>query len=126
MNNPIESTRPDEKMFFHLVLAEVVFQTKRGGVTSMRTQFITQSTVNEFPAARIYQLQNSAAYAIREKLEPKDMIGFKTHDVLLLNVTPCGHMTTNEFYQNVGESKEDQPQPEKVPTADVVPFDRPN
>lgn len=126
MSNPLESVKTDEKMFFHLILADVVFETKRGGVTSMRAQFITQAATDEFPAARIAQLQNSAALIIRERLPVKDAIGFKTHDVLLLTVHPCGHMTTNEFYANVGESKEDIPEPEKTQPSNVVPFDQQN
>ena len=50
MSNPLESVKTDEKMFFHLILADVVFETKRGGVTSMRAQFITQAATDEFPA----------------------------------------------------------------------------
>jgi hypothetical protein len=123
--NSLQSTHADDKMYFHLVLADVVFETKRGGVTSHRTQFITQSKVCEFPAARIHQLQNSAALTVRNKLEPKDAIGFQTHDVLLMAITPCGYMTTNEFYAGVGESEAEQPKAEPAPT-NVIPFDQPN
>jgi hypothetical protein len=86
------------KMHFHMVLADVIFETKRVGITSHRTQFMTQSPVNEFTAARIHQLQNSAAATVREKLTAKQADGFKVHDALFLAITPCGYMSNAEFY----------------------------
>jgi len=86
------------KMHFHMVLADVVFETKRGGVSSHRTQIMTQSDLLEFPAARIHQLQNSAAHTIKEKLGSGRSEGFKVHDVLFLNMHYCGHLTHEQFY----------------------------
>lgn len=86
------------KMHFHMVLADVIFETKRGGVTSHRVQFMTQSPTNEFPGDRIHQLQNSAAGAVHTKIGPGRAEGFKVHDVLFLAITYCGHMTKDEFY----------------------------
>lgn len=86
------------KMHFHLVLAEVIFETKRGGITSHRTQFMTQSSTEVFPADRIHQLQNSAAHAVKQKIGPGRAEGFKTHDVLMLSVHYCGYMSHEEFY----------------------------
>ena len=86
------------KMHFHLVLADVIFETKRGGITSHRTQFMTQSSVNEFPADRIHQLQNSAAHTVKQKIGPGRSEGFKVHDVLFLHMHYCGHLSHEEFY----------------------------
>lgn len=87
----------NQKMYFHLVLADVVFSTVKG-VTSHRTQFMTQSPEEGFPAARIHQLQNSAAMTVRQKLNAKEAASFHVHDVLILSLAPCGHMTNEEFY----------------------------
>lgn len=87
-----------QKMHFHLVLADVIFETKRGGITSHRTQFMTQSVTDAFPSDRIHQLQNSAAHAVRQKIGEGRSEGFKTHDVLFLHMHYCGHMTHEEFY----------------------------
>lgn len=93
----LDDTTP-QKFYFHLVLADVVFETKRGGITSHRTQFMTQSVVDEFTAARIHQLQNSAAATVRQKLTARQADGFTVHDVLFLHIHPCGLLTNAEFY----------------------------
>lgn len=117
--------------FFHLVLADVVFQTKRAGVSSMRTQFITQSDVTDFPATRISQLQNSAAATIMQKMTPKEAEGFKVHDVLFLAITPCGYMMQEDFYGQgqtaeaiVRSENEPVSAPETSKAQNVTPFDR--
>ncbi len=89
---------PTDKMHFHLVLAEVIFETKRGGISSHRTQFMTQSAINHFPADRIHQLQNSAAYSVKQKLSDRQAEGFKVHDVLFLHMHYCGYLSHEEFY----------------------------
>ena len=86
------------KMHFHLVLTDVVFETKRGGITSHRTQFMTQSSTNEFPSDRIHQLQNSAAHTVKQKIGPGRSEGFTVHDVLFLHMHYCGHLSHEEFY----------------------------
>lgn len=86
------------KMHFHLVLAEVIFRTEREGIQGHRTQFITQSPVNHFPADRIRQLQNSAATSVKNELDKKAQREFKVYDVLLSGITYCGFMTSDEFY----------------------------
>lgn len=86
------------KMHFHMILADVIFETKRGGITSHRTQFMTQSPTLDFPGDRIMQLQNSAAATVKQKIGPGRNEGFKAHDVLFLTITYCGHMTKEEFY----------------------------
>lgn len=103
----------NDKMHFHMVLADVIFETKRGGVTSHRTQFMTQSSVDEFPFNRIHQLQNSAAFSVKEKLGEKRAEGFKVHDVLFLHMHYCGHMTREEFYGQGMTAKADVTEADK-------------
>jgi len=109
------------KMHFHMVLADVIFETKRGGVTSHRTQFMTQSPVNEFTAARIHQLQNSAAATVREKLQGRRGEGFKVHDALFLAITPCGYMTNAEFYGAGMTASVNVDEADASPGVDVTP-----
>lgn len=97
-NQPEESMNLKGLMHFHLVLAEVIFRTEHAGIQSHRTQFITQSPINHFPADRIRQLQNSAAHSIKRELDKKSQRGFQVYDVLLHALTYCGQMTSDEFY----------------------------
>ncbi len=91
------TTETNEKMHFHLVLAEVVYVVG-DKATSHRVQFMTQANIKGFPADRITQLQNSAGLAVLQKLPKKDARDFRILDVLFLNLTYCGHMTHADFY----------------------------
>lgn len=104
-DTPVDETsvgeNPRTTLHFHLILAEVIFETERGA-NSMRTQFVTQAPTQDFPADRIRQLQNSAAATIRQQIidahkgrVPKKFI---VHDVLFLGMNYCGEMTPGAFY----------------------------
>lgn len=131
------STSEDLRLHFHMVLADVIFETQKG-ITSHRTQFITQATTGQFPGDRIHQLQNSAAASVRAKLPKQEAQSFTVHDVLFLNFHYCGYMTNAEFYGpgmtaevNVKEA-DNSPSTSVAPVADgetavgdnVVPLNR--
>lgn len=88
------------KLFFYMILAEVVY-TVRGQPQIYRRQFFEKSDTQVFPAGRLQLIQNSAALQMRSSLPPEDQEHFVAIDVLLMAIHPLGLMTEDEFWNGM-------------------------
>ncbi|WP_199097263.1 hypothetical protein [Dyella sp. ASV21] len=107
---------PIQRYRYSLVLAEVIFSTKKG-VSTHRVQLFSKADVDTFPAQRLQQLQNSAAMQVRNDVEDES---FKALEVVLLNILPLGEMSDEEFWGSQANIPGNRPQLQEVDTADVV------
>lgn len=107
----------DNRQHYSLVLAEVVFQTKGNKVSSERCQLFSRAEVDIFPAARLMQIQNSAAAQVRDALQLDE---FQAIEVLILGIHPLGRMSEEEFHH-----PQDKPEtPAKQDSNNVVDLRR--
>lgn len=106
---------------YSLVLAEVIFSTVKG-VGSHRVQLFSKADVPTFPAARIGQLQNSAAHQVMTQVPDKD---FKALEVIFLNVINLGWMTEEEFGVTLPGAPDAPAEPSVGSSNNVVPLQRP-
>jgi hypothetical protein len=102
----VKEEAKDPTFLYSLVLADVIFQTDKGGVGSQRCQLFSKSDVPTFPAARLAQLQNSAALQVKEQVGDKSFVAL---EVMLLNIQDLGYMSDIGFWG----SKAAVPGPEK-------------
>lgn len=97
----------EEKSYFDLVIAEVVFDTDGETLRSQKVQFLTKYEDEVFPVARLTQLQARAAELVASAV-PEDVRGKLTvHEIFILGLLPLGHMTDAEFY---GQDASEEPQ----------------
>ena len=102
-SNPTSQTelpneQPPASPLWHyaLILAEVIFESKRSGIGSRRLQFFSKSETSLFPVPRLERLQRVAAMKATITFPKEQKI--TTHEILILNISPLGMMTDDEFY----------------------------
>jgi hypothetical protein len=100
-NNPaLADTGP--MWFYNLVLAEVVFVTKKNGVQILRRQFFEKSSTTVWPANRVKTAQNSAAMQVYQQLDKDEQDGYQILDIFILSIQPLGGMSDEEFWNGIG------------------------
>lgn len=119
--------KPVTHFNYTLVLAEVIYRTAGNNVGSRRCQIFSKADVATFPAARLSQIQNSAASQVSSEVNGK---GFQALEVVILNLLPLGWMTDVEFWGSAANipGREETPAPmagELGDTDNVVPLQRP-
>lgn len=120
-----EGTHADN-FAYSLVLADVIYNTEKG-IGSQRCQLFSKSLTDTFPAARLGQIQNSAAHQVKSMVNAKQ---FKAVEVILLNIQPLGWMTDLEFWGSEAaipdmSTVEAIPQESSTNAANVVTLVRP-
>lgn len=116
------------RFMYSLVLAEIIYQTKKG-IQTHRVQLFSKADVLTFPASRLGQLQNSAAHQTKNEVGGED---FKVLEVVILNILSLGWMTDEEFWgskDNIPGTENVAPEGQAEPTApstgNVVSLKRP-
>lgn len=116
-----------QQFCYSLVLAEVIYSTDKG-IASHRCQLFSKADVLNFPAARLGQLQNSAAHQVQAQVNEKS---FQAIEVIIHNILNLGWMTDVQFWGSQAnipvQEKDADPKPPVISnnSDNVVPITRP-
>lgn len=88
----------DQKNYFSMVLAEVVFSIPTQGIQVVRRQIIEKSDVATYNTRHLSMIQNRAAQEVANTIPEEYREAIEFHDVLLGNIIPLGYMTDEEFF----------------------------
>lgn len=91
---PNDDLTPVPMFHFHMVQAEVVFDSDQG-IRSHRLQMPTKSDTQNFSGRRLTVLQNAAAHQVRQLIETEK---FNVLEVYIHALIPLGYMSDFEFY----------------------------
>lgn len=97
----------EEKSYFDLVIAEVVFDTDGKTLRNQKVQFLTKFDEEVFPVARLTQLQARAAELVSNACPEEERGKLTVHEIFILGLNSLGYMTDAEFY---GQDAPEEPQ----------------
>lgn len=89
-----------EMRHYALVVAVITFRV--GDKVRMEpAQFFSDADIEQFPAPRLNQMQQTAAAYVKNRQAPEDQDGFEVLSITFQLVRPLGWMTRAQFFGSV-------------------------